>query len=83
VIQASQNDFEEFGVEPTTLEEMKSVRCNPAAIRLSRHPLASTATPSQCIFRFSHFIFFFFFSHFSTSSLRFLEDGGDAFWVGR
>lgn len=26
VIQASQNDFEEFGVDQTTLEEMKQVR---------------------------------------------------------
>jgi hypothetical protein len=34
VIQASQNDFEEFGVDQSTLDEMKQVRCNTACIWL-------------------------------------------------
>ena len=32
VIQASQNDFEESGVDHSTLEEMKQVRSNAALV---------------------------------------------------
>jgi hypothetical protein len=39
VVQTSQNDFEESGVDHSTLDEMKQVCCNLAALRLSRLPL--------------------------------------------
>ena len=43
VIQASQNDFEESGVDQSTLEEMKQVRCNLASILAVAPFLASVA----------------------------------------
>lgn len=43
VIQASQNDFEESGVDQSTLEEMKQVCCNLASILALAPFLASIA----------------------------------------
>lgn len=43
VIQASQNDFEESGVDQSTLEEMKQVCCNLASILAVAPFLASVA----------------------------------------
>jgi|TARA_R110002003_G_scaffold112_25_gene9766 hypothetical protein len=49
VVQASQNDFEEFGVDQSTLDEMKQVCDSLAEARLSHLPFrhGSTAQARQ------------------------------------
>jgi hypothetical protein len=56
VIQTSQNDFEESGVDHTTLDEMKQVCCNLACISASA-PCSPSSPLSQPYHELHHFSF--------------------------
>jgi hypothetical protein len=83
VVQTSQNDFEESGVDHSTLDEMKQVCCNLAAFQaitpsfsLSLH---HSVAPSSCSFFYSPFLFV---EHSFASFYARCNDRATAAWVG-
>jgi hypothetical protein len=62
VIQTSQNDFEESGVDHTTLDEMKQVCCNLASISASAP--CSPCSPLSQHYHELHYPSFSHLSHF-------------------
>jgi transcription initiation factor TFIIA large subunit len=81
VIQASQNDFEEFGVDQSTLDEMKTV-CDSLASHSAPAPLLRSRQQraAAAFLRHSFLSFFFVTIRVLSSALR--STMGDAAWLG-
>jgi len=81
VIAASSVDFEEFGVDQTTLDEMRQVSDSLAAARPSHLPFIVAAPQSRPILSSLFHVFFSFVDILLIVCAAF-DDGAMAAWLG-
>jgi hypothetical protein len=83
VIQASNNDFEEFGVDQSTLDEMKQVRCAlPAGAPGAAAPISLMVASALRTFSLSHAVAFRLYSVLWSTDIDFAARTGGGWQPG-